>query len=115
MNNTSRMPSQLITPPDLVASTSSYLLINAHDVEVELLVRWLKTKDSDYNIHLYHSGMADAVWLSKAATQSQHILISRENSTTNSLDPLLDNISKIVWFGMGQSYASPLEYFLKNG
>ena len=106
--------SKIITPPDhdLVGV---YLLVNAAVDDVELVVKWLQTQDKDYIIHLYHDGMDDPSWLTRVAKTVTHCLMSRTRSNTNSLTPMLDHISKIVWYGPDQEYATPLEYLVKHG
>lgn len=107
------MTSQIVTPPDIIAELPVYLLINAPMSDVDLLIRWLQTVEIDYTIHLYNEDMADEQWLAEVASHVKHILIS--SNTPDSVGTIIANLGKVVWFGSGQLYRSPLEYFIKNG
>jgi len=109
------MPSNIVTPPDIVLEENSFLIINATTDEVDLLVRWIKTSIEDYSVHLYHEGMDDTEWLAKVSKGVNHVLVSRDRTPAEMLTPILDYVAKITWFGKNQVYSEPLEYFLKHG
>jgi hypothetical protein len=108
------MTSKVITPPDHDMA-GEYLLVNASVADVELVVQWLQIHDKDHTIHLYHDGMAQSEWLGTVAKTVKHCVMDRDRSSTNSIAPMLDHISKIIWYGKDQEYATPIEYFVKHG
>jgi hypothetical protein len=68
------MPSQIITPPDVILSDRSVLLINALDNEVENLILFLRTIPQEYDIHLYHVEMFDDQdWVKNLVAKVKHI------------------------------------------
>ena len=108
------MSSKIITPPDHDLE-SAYLLVNASVADVGLVVQWLQIHDKEHTIHLYHDGMAQPEWLSAVVKTVKYCVMDRSRSNTDSIAPMLDHISKIVWCGKDQEYATPIEYFVKHG
>jgi hypothetical protein len=108
------MSSKIITPPDHDRD-GVYVLVNASVADVELVVQWLQIHDKDHTIHLYHDGMDQPEWLEAVVKTVKHCVMDRSRSNANSVAPMLDHISKIVWYGKDQEYATPIEYFVKHG
>ena len=71
------MPSNLITPPDMMFTDDCVFILNMIETEVEFLFDYLKTCPREHNIHLYHSDMSQhhdyAVYLALAAP---HLVVS---------------------------------------
>lgn len=107
--------SKVVTPPDVVNEPDVYLILNADISDIEMVVNWLKVKQKNYTIHLYHDGMNDTSWLSSVADAAKCILANRSTSSTESIQALFDNINKIQWFGSGQPFDTATQYLLKNG
>jgi hypothetical protein len=105
--------SQLVTPPDIVIEHTVYLVVNAQEWDIEMIMRWLKFSEKKYTIHIYHDAMDDLKWLHRAGAESELIFVNRQQ--TPAMDPLLDHTAKIVWFGKDQPYPSAVESMLKNG
>lgn len=77
MHKLIKMPSQIITPPDIILTGTSILIINALDDEVENLILYLRTQQEEYDIHLYHAEMFDdKEWAIKVAKRCNHILLN---------------------------------------
>ena len=100
------MPSQLITPPDKVFETPSYLIINAVDADVESLVVYIKANDNNYNIHLWHVEMNDEPWVLKVIDNVDTILLNSKFISAIK-DPvqgaLQQHLDKIYTYGSDQS------------
>jgi hypothetical protein len=81
------MPSQIITPPDVILSDRSVLLINALDNEVENLILFLRTIPQEYDIHLYHVEMFDDQdWVKNLVAKVSkvyRVLVSRACTSTS--------------------------------
>jgi hypothetical protein len=109
------MPNQVITPPDISPTPGGYLIVNASQLEVELLARWMLVSVQDYTVYLYHEDMQQADWLLQAADQADTILISSQTTDLSQLHRVLDQRDKIIWFG-GSSlkYPSPLAYLVEH-
>jgi hypothetical protein len=108
------MTNQVITPPDLSPDSGGCLVINASQLEVELLARWLPIAVKDYTVYLYHHDMQEVNWLSQVADRVDTILISSQTTDLAPLHSVLDQYNKINWFGDDLKYQSPVEYFIKN-
>lgn len=109
------MASIVITPPDLIDNPNAYLIVNANIDDVEMVMRWLRIRNIDYTINLYHDSMNDPKWLESAAQNSKNILVDQNNTTPASLTPLYKSISKVTWIGDGHTYSTAIDYFTKNG
>lgn len=107
--------STVITPPDLIDGSGAYLVINATTADVEMMISWLKIKERDRIIYLYKNTMCDHAWLKAVANRVEKIIIERHSTDSETLRPLYDNLSKIVWMGEGQQYLTATEYLIKNG
>ena len=109
--------SQLVTPPDIVSEHIVYLVVNAPAWDVEMIVRWLKFNEKKYTIHLYHSGMQDPDWLSKAAAESECVLVHKKDTLSDqqTMDAVLNYTDRIRWFGEDQDCPSAVEYLVKHG
>lgn len=115
LNNESKPPSNnLITPPNVLDNDQeSFLLVNVTDDELTALSKFLPWARNVYNFYLYNNNYSDTPWLSIAAKKSSTILVARKYTTASLLEPMLDHISKIVWFGEQQEYVSPTEFLAK--
>lgn len=108
------MTNQVITPPDLGPTSGGCLIVNATQIEIELLARWMPISVQDYTVYLYHEGMQATAWLSQVADQVDTILISSRTTDLAPLHSVLDQYNKINWFGDDLKYLSPLAYFIKH-
>ena len=106
--------SKVVTPPDIIAEDLTYLIVNATVDDLKMLSYWLHSEEKDYTIHLYHDGMEDHEWLNSVAKLSKHILVNKTISTANTISPIFDYVSKIVWFGENETHARAINYFLDN-
>lgn len=107
--------SKVVTPPDIVTEDTVYLVVNAHVSDIEMVVNWLRVKDKQFTIHLYHDGMNDVDWLHSVSTSAAVVLANRTDSARESIDALLDHAEKIKWFGSNQTYTTATDYLVKNG
>jgi len=107
--------SKVVTPPDIVEEAQVYLVINASTDDVERLIYWLKIQERSCTIHLYHEQMEHAQWAMNVAAVCKNIVINRDTATINLMDSLIDNVSKIRWFGQRQEVKTATEYFVKHG
>jgi len=108
------MTSQVITPPDLSTLHCGCLIVNASQLEIELLARWMPISVQDYTVYLYHEDMQDVAWLALVVPMVTTILISSHTTNIAQLHPLLDHNNKITWFGNTLKYQSPLAYLLEH-
>jgi len=108
------MTNQVITPPDLGTLNGGCLIVNATQIEIELLARWMPISVQDYTVYLYHEDMQEVTWLSRVADQVDTILISSRTTDLAPLHSILDQYNKINWFGDDLKYSSPLAYFIKH-
>lgn len=105
--------SQIVTPPDILSEHTVYLVINAHEWDIEMIMRWLHFSSKKYTIYVYHDTMDDPEWLCKVAKDSESIFINRQRAPD--MTPLLDFTNKIQWFGEEQLYPSAVESLIKYG
>jgi hypothetical protein len=108
------MTNQVITPPDLSPLGGGCLIVNASQLEIELLARWMPISVQDYTVYLYHEGMQETAWLSRVADQVNTILISGLTTNLAPLYSVMDQYNKINWFGDNLKYQSPVAYFIKH-
>lgn len=112
MSEESKQPSNyLITPPDILNNElETFLIVNATEEELNAFSKFLPWARKTYNFYLYNHSMSEPVWFSLTASRSTNILVSRHLTKTSFLEPILDHISKIVWFGKDQTFTSPTEF-----
>jgi hypothetical protein len=107
--------SKVVTPPDIVAEDTVYLVVNAKPIDVEMVVKWLKITNKKYTIHVYHDGMSDLTWLSDTAKIAQTILVNRTNTDMDTVGALLDHVAKLTWTGTNQEHDTVMDFLAKNG
>jgi len=105
---------KVVTPPNILTEPPVYLIVNAPVTDIEILSFWLRIEEKDYTIHLYHSEMNYPEWLETVAAEADIILIHKANTTANQLEPILDYVSKIIWFGTEDGYVKAIDYFLDH-
>lgn len=111
------MSSQIITPPDKIFSPYSYLVINALDKDVDLLVLWLKTVPEKYDIHLYHQLMKESdFWLLETIAQVKVVLVNYEYLEHMSYHARRQLDRRLNWsyFGKGTDYPDLVQFFIQN-
>jgi hypothetical protein len=110
------MPSQLITPPDLVLTNQSLLLLNILDSELANIVDWLKTTPVEYNIHLYHNEMTDhADWVIDLAKRIPIMIVSekfKQFVPEAMKDVMLERGTNCIYFGPGTNYTEPVDVLI---
>ena len=111
------MSSRIITPPDKFLTSTSYLIINAIDTEIDTLVLWLKTVPEKYDIHLWHSQMPETeMWLLQVINGSQHVLINKkfEKFLPQPVLKSLERKNNKDYFGVETQYPDLIQWFLKK-
>lgn len=113
------MPSQIITPPDQYLGPNNFLIINAVDRDLELVILWLKTIPEQYNLHLYHSMMQDCEqWVYSMIKQADNILVNKQFEMEMA-EPLRIALAQrgakyIRRFGDDSDYPELIHYFLQS-
>jgi hypothetical protein len=116
------MPSNLITPPDMMFTDDCVFILNMIETEVEFLFDYLKTCPREHNIHLYHSDMSQhhdyAVYLALAAP---NLLVSHTYEKLLSEDiravieqRLRNNQSSVIYFGSNTKFPNPVDWFISK-
>lgn len=101
----------LITPPDILDNNlETFLIINATEEELSAFSKFLPWARNTYNFYLYNNNIQDSFWLEVAAKKAIKIIAARHITSSSLLEPILDYISKIVWFGEKQTFTSPTEF-----
>lgn len=107
------MPSNLITPPDIIHSNESILIINAIDSSIELLTLWLRSVPENYDVHLYHSEMKESTWVLELANWIP-ILLVEQNHIKYCLPDLQAIFHRrthaVHYFGPGTKYPELVNY-----
>ena len=107
--------SKVVTPPDIVIEDTVYLIVNAEVSDIEMVANWLRIKDQQFTMHLYHDGMADLDWLRSVSKSAATVLVNRHGSERACIDALLDFNEKIKWFGQDQLHTTATDYLVKHG
>jgi hypothetical protein len=107
--------SKVVTPPDIIIEDTVYLIVNADVSDIEMVANWLRIKDKQFTMHLYHDGMADLDWLRSVGKSASTVLVNRHGSDRSCIDTLLDFNEKIKWFGNNQLHTTATDYLVKNG
>lgn len=110
------MTSRLITPPDKLKSPGNFLILNAVDEDVDQLIMYLKTCARTYDIHLYHSGMEDALaWVRDLAREVDTVIINEKyyKVLDETLRDILDiRYTTVVMYGEDTAYNELVDYFI---
>lgn len=107
--------SQIVTPPDIIDQYTVYLIVNAHQWDIEIMVKWLQLSREKYTVHLYNDQMNKLDWLHQVSKISKTIIVDRHETDLSTIEKLLDQIDKIKWFGKDQTYTSATSYLIKHG
>ncbi len=108
------MPSNLITPPDIVSEKNiNVLLINAETNDVYMVSKILEQVDKDYNVYVYSSGMSQVDWLNQVIDLADAIIVNADYE--QNLD-LLQHESTFyygqkTYFVPAHKIVNPLHYF----
>jgi hypothetical protein len=105
------MAGRLITPPDIISSEHSILILDPSEIELTSVILWLKTVQYNYDIHLYYSNTKDVKWLTNVLQFTKTVLSSRLRS--NLSEDTVKNI-KTIEYGPDTEYQDLLQYFLKK-
>ena len=108
--------SKIITPPDKIYSDNSFLVINAVDTYIDLLVLWLKLIPHKYDIHLWHLNMENTNnWLWESVCRTKCILVN--NEFKDNLQPAIINLinsqDHVHYFGINTDYKDLVKFFIE--
>lgn len=109
------MPSNLITPPDIIFDPECIFILNMVDNEVEFLFNYLKTSSHDHNVHMYHSDMnAHHEYAEDLAQRVPHLLVSKRYKILlpKNILKVLDQRSDVVYFGTDTRFPQPVDWFV---
>ncbi len=108
------MPSNLITPPDIVLEKNiNVLLINAETNDVYMVSKILEQVDKDYNVYVYSSGMNQVNWLSQVIELADAVIVNADYE--QNLDLLQHEntfyYGQKTYFVPAHKIVNPLHYF----
>lgn len=109
------MPSNFITPPDIIFDNNCIFILNMVDNEVEFLFNYLKTSSHDHNVHMYHSDMKEHTrYAEDLAARAPHLLVSERYKILlhKKIKNILDQRSDVIYFGTSTKFPQPVDWFV---
>jgi hypothetical protein len=109
------MPSNFITPPDIIFDPECIFILNMVDHEVEFLFNYLKTQPQEHNVHMYHSDMQDHHdYAQDLARRVPYLLVSERYKIllSKELNQILEQRSDVFYFGPNTKYRQPVDWFV---